>query len=261
MRIMIFSGSPRREDDCPGQTSKSRILVQYLIDSFPQVDWDLCDLAVAPGNLVSPCKGCYSTSAFHCHWPCTCYAPGDDDVMHDKNIYGRMQQADKYLIVTPVHWYSITTQLKAMFDRLVCASRTLSAENAKLYKIGKDIKKTVYVENSGTLDALRHDWLAGKEAGFFVHGDWGADDIIKFGKSEALVDSAREEDFATRDIKLAVMPVVFQLRYSGVTVQDQNIVGFPLGVNKSYSMNNATFLQVEPFFKNARDLVNRMINL
>jgi multimeric flavodoxin WrbA len=257
MKIMIFSGSPRRADDCPGQVSKSRILVQYIMDSFPQVEWDLCDLAVAPDNLVSPCKGCYSTSAFHCHWPCTCYAPGGDDLMHNKNIYGRMREADKYIIVTPVHWYNVTTQLKAMFDRLVCASRTITAQDAKLYQIGKDIRKTTFIENSGKLDSLRKDWLEGKEAAIIVHGDLGADDVSKFGLPNSLQEGKQEEDATMRDIRSAVMPIVHQMRYSGITVKNDNILSLVIGAGMSYSNNNETFLYNHPVFIKSKELVTR----
>ena len=58
-----------------------------------------------------------------CHWPCSCYPNHALDQIHDwmNEIYERWVAAHAIVIVTPTHWYSTSSALKLMIDRLVCA--------------------------------------------------------------------------------------------------------------------------------------------
>ena len=42
------------------------------------------------------------------------------DLMWDLDLYGRLARADAWAIIGPVNWYGPSTNLKLMFDRLVC---------------------------------------------------------------------------------------------------------------------------------------------
>jgi hypothetical protein len=44
-RIMLFQGSPRREDNCPNQSGKTQQLAHYIHERAPKgVIVDYCDL-------------------------------------------------------------------------------------------------------------------------------------------------------------------------------------------------------------------------
>ena len=40
--------------------------------------------------------------------------------MWDLDLYARLDLADAWAVIGPVNWYGPSTNLKAMFDRLVC---------------------------------------------------------------------------------------------------------------------------------------------
>jgi Leucine-rich repeat (LRR) protein len=66
--ILIFQGSPRKEESCANQTSKSEKLVKYIYDKWsPFANIEVIDLSI--GDItIQPCKGCVSTSnGMHCH--------------------------------------------------------------------------------------------------------------------------------------------------------------------------------------------------
>jgi multimeric flavodoxin WrbA len=60
-----------------------------------------------------------------CVWPCNCYAKGDraePDLTWDLDLYARLDLADAWAFIGPVKWYGPPSNLKLLFDRLVCAS-------------------------------------------------------------------------------------------------------------------------------------------
>jgi multimeric flavodoxin WrbA len=69
------------------------------------------------------------------------------------------------MIVTPVNWYSPTSPLKLMMDRLVCAD---GGNPDPTLTHGKDAKKAKQIELDGW-DYPRH--LAGRLFSVVVHGD------------------------------------------------------------------------------------------
>jgi multimeric flavodoxin WrbA len=80
-------------------------------------------------------------------------------------IYPMWVAAHGIMIITPVNWYQVTSPIKLMMDRLVCADGgnpdpTLTA--------GKDARRAKEIELSGW-DYPRH--LAGRYFSVVVHGD------------------------------------------------------------------------------------------
>ena len=78
-RILLVNGSPRSDQTCPGEISKTWRLVKLAEQAFKQqrgFDVELLDLSriVAERSLhIHPCKACVSTAMPLCHWPCSCY--------------------------------------------------------------------------------------------------------------------------------------------------------------------------------------------
>ena len=124
-RVLIIAGSNRRQYNCPGVDGKARTLAWRVADRLPQ-DWeiDLEDLGnVFARARIQSCNACVSTSMALCVWPCNCYEAGnadEPDLMWDLDLYARLDLADAWLVVGPINWYAPSSNLKLMFDRLVC---------------------------------------------------------------------------------------------------------------------------------------------
>src|SRR5215207_6671103 len=127
-RVLLIIGSARNDGSCPGEISKTfRLagLVREVLDRA-QFETDVLDLSLLIsdyGRRIFPCKGCASTAMPLCHWPCSCYPNHSLNQVHDwmNEIYERWTSAHAVVIVTPTHWYSTSSALKLMIDRLVCA--------------------------------------------------------------------------------------------------------------------------------------------
>jgi multimeric flavodoxin WrbA len=127
-RVLIVNGSPRSEHTCPGEMSKSYRLLEISRAALESQDiavnvLDLSRLASEFGREIHPCKGCFSTAPALCHWPCSCYPNYSLGQVHDwmNDIYPMWVEAHGVMIITPVHWYQVSSPMKLMMDRLVCA--------------------------------------------------------------------------------------------------------------------------------------------
>jgi hypothetical protein len=242
IRILAIQGSPRTRESCSGGDSKTSYLLKEAIKDIPKdVKIDLLDLKVMDTEpQVRPCKGCIGTAnGFHCHYPCSCYDKNDgtDDLMHQENVYERLEKAHGFAVFTPVHWSAPSSQVKALFDRLVCINLTLTREDAKEL-MGKDIKdpnKTTKLEQSGKYKELLKNHYEGKVGAFFIHGDDGANDYNNRKLPLAMADYKTQDNISPKE---AIMPIVNQCRYSGIFVPDNCIQGAVFGYKKPYSQNN-----------------------
>jgi multimeric flavodoxin WrbA len=242
INIVAFQGSPRTKDSCSGGNSKTSFLLNEAIQKITkEVKITLIDLKVMDTDpQIRPCKGCIGTSnGFHCHYPCDCYDKGDgtNDLMHEKDVYKKLKKADGFVVFTPVHWSGPSSQVKALFDRLVCVNLTLTQEQAKeIY--GKDIKNpklTIAAEQSGKYRDLLKNHYEGKVAAFFIHGDDGADDYVNRKIPLSMVDCKQNSYINPKE---AIMPIVNQCRYSGIFVPENCIEGNVFGYKEKYSQNN-----------------------
>lgn len=172
-RFLVINGSSRSEHTCPGEMSKSwRLaeLVREVFESAPDTAVEVLDLsrlASEYGREIHPCKACFSTAAALCHWPCSCYPNYAVGQVHDwmNEIYPMWVAAHGVVIVTPVNWYQVSSPIKLMMDRMVCADGGNPDPTATH---GKDAKKAKELELAGW-PYPRH--LAGRLFGVVVHGD------------------------------------------------------------------------------------------
>jgi multimeric flavodoxin WrbA len=181
-RILLINCAPRSEHTCPGEMSKSYRLVAIARDVMAAADvgvdiLDLSRLASEYGRHIHPCKTCFSTAAPLCHWPCSCYpnyALGQtQDWMND--IYPKWVDAHGIMIVTPVNWFQVSSPLKLMMDRLVCAD---GGNPDPTSTHGKSVKEAKEIELAGW-DYPRH--LAGRLFSVVVHGD--AEGVLEVRRS------------------------------------------------------------------------------
>ena len=172
-RFLLINCSSRSEHTCPGEMSKSYRLIELareIIEAAPNTAIEVLELnrlASEYGREIHPCKACFSTAAALCHWPCSCYPNHSLGQVNDwmNDIYPMWVRAHGILIVTPVNWYQVSSPLKLMMDRLVCAD---GGNPDPTLTQGKDAKKAKEEELKGW-DYPRH--LAGRMFGSVVHGD------------------------------------------------------------------------------------------
>jgi multimeric flavodoxin WrbA len=171
-RVLLVVASPRNDGTCPGEISKTWRLGQTVRETLHGhgIETDMLDLSVMTSDYdrhIHPCKGCVSTAMPLCHWPCSCYPNHGQGQTNDwmAEIYERWVSAHGVLLVTPVHWYQVTSPLKLMMDRLVCAD---GGNPDPTRTGGKDAERAKQVELDGW-DYPKH--LAGRAYGVVVHGD------------------------------------------------------------------------------------------
>lgn len=256
-RVLLIAGSNRRQYDCPGIDSKARTLMFRMADRLPP-EWeiDLEDLGnVWNREQIRSCNACVSTSAALCVWPCNCYAKGSwgqPDLMWNLDLYARLDLADAWAIVGPVNWYGPSSNLKAMFDRLVC----MNGGNPREDLIGhKDPALAIRLERSPEWARLSRNHLEGRSAAFFCYGDAGGDELDPAGRPRILEHPGYfdplHEPF--REMRDAYAPLVWQCRYSGIEVPDPLWRYVESGRDRRYSDNQAEHLAEEPALLRAFD--------
>lgn len=257
LRVLLVAGSQRRQYNCPGVDSKSRALMLRMADRLPR-GWEVdCeDLGNVYGReRIQPCNACVSTSMALCVWPCNCYEKDDDaepDLMWNLDLYARLDLADAWAVIGPHNWYGPSSNLKLMFDRLVCMNGGNPREDLIDHK---DPEKAMALEHSPEWEALSVNHLEGRTAAFFCHGDEGADELDASGRPRKLrrpewFDPEREPFRESRD---AYGPLVWQCRYSGIEVPDALWRYRSVGVGRPYGDNQAEDMVGEPDFMDAFD--------
>ena len=243
LRVLIISGSERRQYNCPGVDSKSRTLMLRMADRLPQ-DWeiDMEDLGnVYARARIQSCNACVSTSMALCVWPCNCYEPNSNleaDLMWNLDLYARLDLADAWAIIGPVNWYAPSSNLKLMFDRLVCMNGGNPKEDLIEHK---DPEKAMALEHSPEWEELSLNHLEGRTAAFFCYGDGGGDELDNSGRPKILSHKeyfpVDEEPFD--NMRDSYAPLVWQCRYGGVEVPDSLWTYLEFGQGKKYSDNQA----------------------
>jgi len=246
-RVLLIAGSNRREYNCPGVDSKARALMFRMAELLPQ-NWeiDLEDLGNVYGRArIQSCNACVSTSMALCCWPCNCYekhSRAEPDLMWDLDMYARLDLADAWVVIGPVNWYAPSSNLKAMFDRLVCMNGGNPREDLIAHK---NPELAARLEHTAAWEALSKNHLEGRTAAFFCYGDGGGDELDARGRPKLLVHEAWFDPDAEpfEDDREAYAPLVWQCRYGGVEVPDGLWRYVELGKGKKYSDNQAEHIE------------------
>ncbi len=172
-RFLLVNCAARSEHTCPGEMSKSYRLAELareILEGSAENSVELLDLSRVTseyGRTIYPCKTCFSTAAPLCHWPCSCYPNhglGQTQAWMNE-IYPLWVAAHGILLITPVNWYQVSSPLKLMMDRLVCADGGNADPTSTR---GKDARRAKELELAGW-DYPQH--LRGRLFGCIVHGD------------------------------------------------------------------------------------------
>lgn len=184
-----------------------------------------------------------------CVWPCNCYEKNnrkEPDLMWDLDLYSRLDLADAWAIIGPINWYAPSTNLKAMFDRLVCMSGGNPREDLIEHK---NAELAVALEHSEAWTDLSINHLEGRTAAFFCYGDGGGDELDESGRPKKLrhPEWFDPDDEPFGNDRNSYAPVVWQSRYSGIEVPDHLWRYEEFGVGKPYSENQAEHVE-QPVF-------------
>jgi hypothetical protein len=257
IRVLILSGSDRRQYNCPGVDSKSRALMFRMADRLPQ-EWEIDyeDLGNVYGRArIQSCNACVSTSMALCCWPCNCYEKRsfmEPDLLWNLDLYARLDLADAWAIIGPINWYGPTSNLKLLFDRLVCMNGGNPREDLIEHK---NPEMAMKLEHSPEWEKLSVNHLEGRTAAFFCYGDGGGDELDESGRPKLLQPGHKHyfnpEDEPFEDDRCAYAPLVWQCRYGGVEVPEELWRYVEFGRDEKYSENQAEDMQdhhvYEPF--------------
>jgi hypothetical protein len=144
---------------------------------------------------------------------------------------------------------------------LVCINQTLTVSDAKKLMGSDNIKNseiTGKFSQSGEYDHLLRNHLEGKVAGFYVHGDDGANDYSKNELPDSYSDVLN--DGFSFNPKSVCSPFITQLKYSGVWVPDELIQAFYINKGVDYYTANISMSKEDEFFFRADDLVENLLN-
>ena len=243
LRVLLLSGSDRRQYNCPGVDSKARALMLRMAERLPdsfEIDYE--DLGNVLGRpRIQSCNACVSTSMALCVWPCNCYEKDsreEPDLLWDLDLYARLDLADAWAFIAPLNWWAPTSNLKLLCDRMVCMNGGNPREDLIDHK---DPEKAVALEHSADWPALSQNHLEGRTAAIFCYGDAGGDELDADGRPRLLrhpeyFDPAQNRAPEGRD---AYAPLVRQLRYSGIEVPNSLWQYAEIGRGKKYSENQA----------------------
>jgi hypothetical protein len=161
--------------------------------------------------------------------------------MWDLDLYARLDLADAWAVVGPVNWYAPSSNLKLMFDRLVC----MNGGNPREELIDhKNPELAMKLEKNPEWEKLSLNHLEGRTAGFFCYSDAGANEMDSDGRPRKLrhkawFDPGREP---FDDMRQSYAPLVWQCRFSGIEVPDElwahevSGEGLPYGDNQAEDM-------------------------
>src|SRR5256714_8530549 len=244
-RVLIIAGSDRRQYNCPGVDSKSRTLMLRVADRLPQ-EWEIDyeDLGNVYGRArIQSCNACVSTSMALCVWPCNCYEKKnkkEPDLMWALVMNAQLDLADAWAIIGPINWYAPTSNLKLMFDRLVCMNGGNPREDTIKHK---DPELAMQLERSPKWKTMSLNHLEGRTAAFFCYGDAGGNELDSTGRPKLLNEAHKDyfdpEKEPFENERNSYAPLVWQCRYAAVEAPDALWQYVEFGKNEVYSDNQA----------------------
>jgi multimeric flavodoxin WrbA len=99
MKILGIVCSPRKDGN-------TEILVREALDTAREAGCET-ELILLAGKKINPCNGCN-----------VCLKEGACNIKDDmQDIYAQLEKADGVIFGTPVYFYSVTAQAKAVIDR------------------------------------------------------------------------------------------------------------------------------------------------
>ena len=96
----------------PRKGGNTEILISRALEAASKAGAEETEMIHLSGKHINPCDGCGS-----CHKTAKCHI--DDDM---QAIYPKLLEADGIIIGSPVYFWGVTSQAKALIDRTYCLS-------------------------------------------------------------------------------------------------------------------------------------------
>lgn len=154
--------------------------------------------------------------------------------MWNLDLYARLDMADAWAFIAPVNWYAPSSNLKLMFDRLVCMNGGNPDEKTIDHK---NPEKAIALEHTEEWTTMSMNHLEGRTAAFFCFGDDGGDELDESGRPNILkhIEYFNPDEEPFENERDAYAPLVWQCRYGGVEVPDHLWKYELIGKGKKYS--------------------------
>ncbi len=155
-RVVVLLGSPRKKGN-------STALAKQIIHGAESTG-AVVESVYLNGLDIKPCQGCYA-----CQKPDSSGCVVDDDM---QAVYPKLQAADRWVIASPVYWFSMSAQTKLFMDRCIAMFHETEEKNRLFNKqiaIAMSYGDTD-VFNSGCVNALRSFQDAYRYAGAKIVG-------------------------------------------------------------------------------------------
>lgn len=134
MKVLIVSSSPRKEGN-------SDVLCDRFAKGAAAAGHEI-EKIMLRDKKISPCNACYACMETH-----TCAIKDD---MAD--IFPKLLEADVILLASPVYFYSVSAQMKAVIDRCMAGHKSLAGKQFYFIITAADPQREAA---EGTLAALR----------------------------------------------------------------------------------------------------------
>ena len=175
MKILIISSSPRK-------AGNSEVLCERFAKDAAEAGHE-AETLLLRNMSVAPCRACYACMETH-----TCAI--QDDM---KEIFQKLKAADVIVLASPVYFYSITAQMKAVIDRCLVDHKCL--RNKKFYFIITAADQQ-HDAADGTLEALRGFLRclpeAQEEGIIYGMGAWDKGDVYRHPAYEQAYQAGKE---------------------------------------------------------------------
>ena len=134
MKVLIISSSPRKEGN-------SDVLCDRFARGASEVGHEV-EKIMLRDKKIAPCNACYACMEAH-----TCAI--EDDMA---DIFPKMLKADVILLASPVSFYSVSAQMKALIDRCLVDHKSLAGKQFYFVITAADPQREAA---EGTLAAFR----------------------------------------------------------------------------------------------------------
>lgn len=162
MKVLIVSSSPRKEGN-------SEVLCERFAKGASEAGHDV-EKIMLRDKKIAPCNACYACMETH-----TCVIK---DGMEE--VFQKLLEADVIVLASPVYFYSVSAQMKAMIDRCLVGHKSLAGKKFYFIVTAADPQ---HEAAEGTLAAFRGFIRclpdAEEEGVIYGTGTWDKGDVYR----------------------------------------------------------------------------------
>ena len=134
MKVLIISSSPRKDGN-------SEVLCDRFAKGASEAGHKV-EILTLRDKRIAPCKACYACMESH-----TCAIKDDMEA-----IFPKLVEADTVVLASPVYFYSVSAQMKAMIDRCLVGHKSIAGKKFYFIVTAADPQHEAV---EGTLSAFR----------------------------------------------------------------------------------------------------------